>query len=57
MPTRHGASDEKNANSLTTTDLPPNHHTTGGIDAVNLKYVLRQIEPDDRYPFHDLLLT
>ena len=29
------------------------HHTAVSPDAMNLKYVLRQIEPDDRYSLHD----
>jgi hypothetical protein len=38
------------------TELSPNHHTAISADAVDLKYILRQIEPDDRNPFHDPLL-
>lgn len=35
---------------LTSTDLPSHHDAAGRINAVKLKYVLRQIESDDRYP-------
>jgi hypothetical protein len=41
---------------LPATELPANYDSAISAHAVNLKYILRQIEPDDRNPFHDPLL-
>jgi len=51
MPTRHGGNFSKNANR-STLQLTADYHLTDGINAVNLKNRLRDVESDCRDRFH-----
>src|SRR5437660_11917656 len=46
MPIRHGGKAEKNAITLAAPQLLPHHHLFLGVDAVDLKHVLGDIQTD-----------